>query len=109
VIRPGKLEIATKNTDALRTAQPPRTQTELRSFLGLCNVYRRFVTCIAKIAGPLNQMLRKRESPQLGKLSVGQLQAFEPLREKLLHPPLPRKQWRFILDTDASDHQMARA
>jgi Reverse transcriptase (RNA-dependent DNA polymerase)/RNase H-like domain found in reverse transcriptase len=109
VILPGKLEIATKNTDALRTAQPPRTQTELRYFLGLCNVYRRFVPGFAKIAGPLNQMLRKGESPQLGKLSVEQLQAFESLRAKLLHPPvlaLPRKQGRYILDTDASDHQI---
>jgi RNase H-like domain found in reverse transcriptase len=109
VIRPGKLEIATKNTDALRTAQPPRTQTELRSFLGLCNVYRRFVPGFSKIAGPLNQMLRKGESPRLQKLSVEQLHAFESLRDKLLHPPvlaLPRKEGRYILDTDASDLQI---
>jgi transposase InsO family protein len=109
VIRPGKLEIATKNTDALRTAQPPRTQTELRSFLGLCNVYRRFVPGFSKIAGPLNQMLRKGESPRLGALSVEQLHAFESLRDNLLHPPvlaLPRKAGRYVLDTDASDLQI---
>jgi transposase InsO family protein len=109
IIRPGKLEIASKNTDALRTALPPRTQTELRSFLGLCNVYRRFVPGFAKIAGPLNQLLKKGEGPHIGPLSVEQLTAFEKLREKLLQPPvlaLPRKEGRYVLDTDASDHQI---
>jgi Reverse transcriptase (RNA-dependent DNA polymerase) len=52
VIRPGKLEVAAKNTDALKTAKPPATQTELRSFLGLCNVYRRLVPSFAKVASP---------------------------------------------------------
>jgi Reverse transcriptase (RNA-dependent DNA polymerase) len=33
VIRPGRLGIAEKNTDALKGATLPRTQTELRSFL----------------------------------------------------------------------------
>jgi Reverse transcriptase (RNA-dependent DNA polymerase) len=42
-IRPGRLGVAEKNTAALRDASFPRTQTELRSFLGLCKVYRRFV------------------------------------------------------------------
>jgi hypothetical protein len=43
VIRPGRLEVAEKNTGALKTARLPKTQTEVRSFLGLCNIYRRFV------------------------------------------------------------------
>jgi Reverse transcriptase (RNA-dependent DNA polymerase) len=43
VIRPGLLGVAEKTTDALQTAAPPRTQTELRSFLVMCNVYRRFL------------------------------------------------------------------
>ena len=38
VIRPGRLGVAKKNTTALQKAPIPRTQTELRSFLGLCNV-----------------------------------------------------------------------
>jgi Reverse transcriptase (RNA-dependent DNA polymerase) len=59
VIGPGTLSVSEKNTRALRTAKPPTTQTELRSFLGLCNVYRRFVSGFAKIAEPLNALLRK--------------------------------------------------
>jgi hypothetical protein len=49
-------------------------------------VYRRFVPGFAKIAGPLNNLLRKGESPQLGPLNAEQLVAFNSLREKFLHP-----------------------
>jgi hypothetical protein len=59
VMRPGKLTVAEKNTHALKTAKPPTTQSELRSFLGFCNVYRRFVAGFAKIVAPLNILLRK--------------------------------------------------
>ena len=52
IIRPGELEVHSKNVKALSEATPPRTQTELRSFLRMCNVYRRFVDHFAKIAAP---------------------------------------------------------
>jgi hypothetical protein len=39
VIRPGRLEVAEKNTAALKEAKFPKTQTELKSFLRLFNVY----------------------------------------------------------------------
>jgi hypothetical protein len=38
VIGPWTLSVSEKNTRTLRTAKPPTTQTELRSFFGLCNV-----------------------------------------------------------------------
>jgi hypothetical protein len=109
VVYPGKFAVAAKNTHALRTAKPPKTQTELRSFLGLCNVYHRFVANFAKIAHPLNQLLRKGESPQLGELTQEQFEAFEKLRQKLLDPPIlafPRAEGNYTLDTDASNYQI---
>ena len=42
VIKPGRLAIDRTNTASLRDAKLPQTRTELRSFLGVCNVYRRF-------------------------------------------------------------------
>jgi Reverse transcriptase (RNA-dependent DNA polymerase) len=107
VIRPCQLSVADKNTAALKDTRHPTTQTELRSFLGLCNVYRRFVKGFAKIAAPLNVILRKGEIPQLGPLSPEQVIAFETLRVSLLNPAilaLPRIEGAFPLDTDSSDH-----
>jgi RNase H-like domain found in reverse transcriptase/Reverse transcriptase (RNA-dependent DNA polymerase) len=109
VIRPGQHSVAEKNTVALIDMTQPTTQTELRSFLGLCNVYRRFVKGFAKIAVPRNILLRKGETPQLSPLSPEQVFAFDTLRASLLHPPvlaLPRIEGAFNLDTDASDHQL---
>jgi RNase H-like domain found in reverse transcriptase/Reverse transcriptase (RNA-dependent DNA polymerase) len=109
VIRPGRLVVAEKNTIALKTAPLPRTQTELRSFLGLCNVYRRFVPRFSTIATPLNVMLCKGMPPQLGPLPPAAFAAFTKLRDRLLSPPvlsLPRTEVRLCLDTNASDGQL---
>ena len=59
VTRPGQLEVATKNTEAVKRFKEPTTQTEQRSFLGLFNIYRRFVPKFARIAAPLNAFLKK--------------------------------------------------
>jgi Reverse transcriptase (RNA-dependent DNA polymerase) len=88
VIRPGQLSVAEKNTATLKNTKHPTIQTELRSFLGLCNSYRRFVRGFAKIAAPLNLLLRKGETPQLGPLSPEQVTAFDTLRDALLNPPI---------------------
>jgi hypothetical protein len=109
VIRPGRLGVAEKNTTALRNAPLPRTQTELRSFLGLCNVYRRFVPQFSALAAPLNSLLCKGMSPILRSLSPAEINAFNNLRDKLLSPPvlaLPRAEGQMWLDTNASDAQL---
>ena len=109
VIRPGRLSLADKNTRALREAKHPSTQTELRSFLGICNVYRRFVPNFARIAAPLNRMLKKGEPKDIDTLLPEQADAFEALKTALLNPPilaLPRREGHFTLDTDASEHQV---
>jgi hypothetical protein len=88
---------------------PPTTQSELRSFLGLCNVYRHFVAGFAKIAAPLNILLRKGASPQLNSLSEEQLAAFETLRTRLLGPSiiaLHLAEGLFTLDADASQKKL---
>ena len=59
VVRPGTLETDAARTSALEQVRYPQTETQLRSFLGLCNVYRRFAPHYAKIAHPPNQLLKK--------------------------------------------------
>ena len=109
VIRPGRLEVAEKNTAALKEAKLPRNQTELKSFLGLCNVYRRFVARFAAIAAPLTALLRKETPFNLPPFTEDQKRAFDTLRERLLSPPilaLPRAEGHYFLDTDASATQL---
>ena len=59
VIKPGALEIAPDMIRSIQEATPPRTVRAVRSFLGLCNVYRRFVKGFSRIAAPLNDLVCK--------------------------------------------------
>ena len=61
VITPGRLSVANdaKDTCAVREATFHGSITQLRGFIGACNVYRRFVKDYSKIASPLSDMLRK--------------------------------------------------
>lgn len=108
-ITPGKLQVASKCQDAIRKAFPPRTVKELQSFLGLCNVYRRFVPNFARIAAPLTKKLRKGEPQNFGDLDKAESEAYERLRDSMISPPvlaLPRAGYSYTLDTDACDYQV---
>lgn len=112
VIRPGKLAVAEKNTDAIKMCSYPSTQTQLRSFLGMCNVYRRFVPCFARVAAPLNKLLCKGQSPQLPEATVEQRDSFETLKKALINPPilrLPQPDREYSVDTDACADQIGCA
>ena len=81
----------------------------MRSFLGLCNVYRRFVPNFSRIAKPLNQRLMKGQQTTWGDLNEEEQQACETLKDKLVNPPilvLPRLGRRYTIDTDACDVQV---
>jgi len=87
-IRPGKLDILESGTAALRKATFPKTQTQLKSNLGSCNVYRRFVKHFAKVAAPLTDLLRKGQPIQLNTPNQEQLESFNHLRDVLWSPPV---------------------
>jgi RNase H-like domain found in reverse transcriptase len=109
VIGPGKLAVAEKNRPHNGTPLYPKTQTEIRSFLGLCNVYRRFVPRLAAVAAPLTSLLGTGTPPRIGASSPQQLDSFNALRDKLLTPPklaLPLPTGKLWLDTDASECQL---
>jgi len=65
IVGPGQLHVHTKNVDALKQAKFPTTKTQLKSFLGMCNVYRRFVKDLAKRAKPLNTLTSAEIPPDL--------------------------------------------
>ena len=58
IIRPGTLEVDQANTKSLKDAKPPVNRTQMRSFLGMVGVYRRFIDKFTKLAAPLNEMVK---------------------------------------------------
>ena len=109
VVKPGKLAVAQKTTEAVKNFKPLETVTHVKSFLGLCNVYRRFVPNFARVAAPLNKLTRKGVSPKLPPLTEEQLQSIQKLKDALISAPilaLPRPGLPYSMDTDACDYQV---
>ena len=89
-------------TTAVAEWPVPANVTELRSFLGFCTYYRRFVRDFSKLAAPLHD-LTKAGVPF--KWNSACHAAFENLKEVLTNAPVlqyPDPHKPFILDTDAS-------
>ena len=82
---------------------PPTKVTQLRSFLGLVNYYRRFIKSYSAIAAPLIDLLKKGEG---WIWSQECQQAFETLKKAITEEPvlsLPDLNKPFELHTDDSD------
>ena len=53
------IKVDPKKTQAIREWKTPETVTQVRSFLGLTNYYKKFVKDYAKITGSLTTLLHK--------------------------------------------------
>jgi hypothetical protein len=98
-VDPAKIQV-------IRDWPGPTTLTELQSFLGLANFYRRFVLGFSHIAWTLSQITRGGGKE---KFVWGQPQqkAFDDLKQRLCSAPalsLPDLQHPFEIETDASDY-----
>ena len=94
-----------KKVTAVNDWPLPRTKTDVRSFVAFCSVYRRCVPAFARLAGPLNEALRK-DAPDPIKCTPEVQQAVAELKSKLTCAPvltLPRVDDEMVLETDASD------
>lgn len=104
-----------EKTKAVDDWKIPTSEKELRSFLGLCSYYRRFVPKFAQIAQPLHELLggnsKKSRNQQRKNLPFGQrwttacTEAFQNLKTRLTSTPIlgyPNFTTPFILETDAS-------
>ena len=81
----------------------PRDSGDVRSFMGLCSYYRKFVEGFAQIAAPLCQLMGV--NVKKFEWSEACQEAFDQLKLKLTTSPvlaLPRPGCPYILDTDAS-------
>src|SRR5687767_2470726 len=91
-----------KKVEKIKGIKRPETVTEVRSFLGLCSYYRRFIKDFSKIAKPLHNLTKKDEKFEWKK---EQQKAFDILRTKLTEKPIlvyPDFDKEFILITDGS-------
>ena len=89
--------------DAVKHFPTPKNLTETRSFLGLCNYYRKFINDFANIAAPLTRLTRLNVKFKWDSYCED---AFKSLKEKLISAPIlayPDFTIPFHLCTDASD------
>ena len=91
-----------KKIESVKNWPTPKNLKDLRSFLGLCSYYRRYVFQFSTIAKPLHKLTEKGE-----KFSWTQEcdNAFNRLKHTLINAPIlayPLSEGEFILDTDAS-------
>ncbi|KAJ9539506.1 LOW QUALITY PROTEIN: hypothetical protein OSB04_032239 [Centaurea solstitialis] len=90
--------------EAVMKWEVPKTPTDIRSFLGLADYYRRFIQDFSKIAVPLTRLTRKNVKFVWGE---EQQKAFELLRGKLCEAPvltLPEGVDDMTVYCDASYH-----
>ena len=88
--------------EAVQNWPVPKNITEVRSYLGLCSYYRRFIPSFSSRASPINRLL---EAGRTFDWTEECQAAFEDLKSALTGEELmayPLDQGLYILDTDAS-------
>lgn len=86
VIYPGLLLASYHTIKAIWDLKPPVSISESRSFLGLCNILRRFLTNFARIRALLSRKWRKDQRTHLEKLAEDNLLALQILKQKINTP-----------------------
>ena len=92
-----------KKIECIKKWPTPTSVTEIRSFLGLCSYYRRFIEGYSKIAKPWHCLTEKSKKFEW---TLECEKAFTSLKHLLITAPMlshPDFSLPFILDTDASD------
>nr|GEX61694.1 putative reverse transcriptase domain-containing protein [Tanacetum cinerariifolium] len=103
VVNSEGIHVDPNKIEAVKNKKPPKTPTEIRSFLGLAGYYRRFITSFSKIAKPLTLLTQKYEKFEWGD---EQENAFQTLKDMLCDAPilaLPEGADDFVVYYDASN------
>ena len=96
------MEADPEKVKAVQNFPVPQNQTDVKSFLGLCSYYRRYIKNFAMIARPLHKASETKSSFTWTEETQ---EAFESLRKHLSSTPIlafPDVKEPFILYTDAS-------
>lgn len=112
VIWSGRLIVASHSSDAVRERKTPYTVTELQSFVGLCNVFKRSVLNFASIASPLSGSLKKTQAKLPWIYWWRRALGFRYREGVFISPPvlyLPKQNGYYTLGTDACHIHVIRA
>jgi transposase InsO family protein len=104
VISEGSVATDPEKINHVRNWPTPKDVTEVRSFVGLCSYYRRFIKDFAYIAAPLHALTGKHVKFQW---TVDCQGAFSELKRRLVSSPIlamPSDEGEYRLDTDASNY-----
>ena len=109
VIKARALKIAPSTSRSVQESGLPRIVRGSRSFLGLRNVYHRFVKELLRIVASLNDLLRYGKPQRLKSLKTNAEKAFHLLIDTLATLPileLPNRSCHITAETKACDHQL---
>ncbi|XP_055814145.1 uncharacterized protein LOC129883530 [Solanum dulcamara] len=104
VINQGELRMDEAKVRAIKEWKAPTKVTKLRSFLGLANYYRRFISAYSAKSAPLTELLKKNKPWVWSEECKG---TFEDLKAAVTEEPvlaLPDFSKTFEVHTDASDY-----
>jgi len=84
-IRPNGIEMEEEKVERVLSWLVPQTVKDVRKFLGLANYYRRFIKDFARVARPINVLMRKNKKWRWGK---EQQKAFDELKRVFTTKPI---------------------
>ncbi|GFS90193.1 retrovirus-related Pol polyprotein from transposon 412 [Trichonephila clavipes] len=102
VVTPEGILIDKDKSVSINEFPVPKDQKQIKSFLGCCNFYRRYIKNFAKRALPLTNLLRK-DTPF--EWTSETQEAFDDIKKAILNPPvlaLPVQNAELQITTDAS-------
>ncbi|GFS82616.1 retrovirus-related Pol polyprotein from transposon 17.6 [Trichonephila clavipes] len=102
VVTPEGILIDKDKSVSINEFPVPKDQKQIKSFLGCCNFYRRYIKNFAKRALPLTNLLRK-DTPF--EWTSETQEAFDDIKKAILNPPvlaLPDQSAELQITTDAS-------
>lgn len=86
VVTPFGIEPDQTKIEAIQAFKTPKSITETKSFMGMCNFFRRYIKGYASIARPINDRILKTNQPF--KWTDEAEQAMVELKNKLMSPPI---------------------
>ena len=104
IVGNGQIKMCPSKVDAILQWPTPTTVTDIRSFLGLCNYYRKFIRGFSTIASSLTDITK---NDTTFTWSSKQQVSFDQLKHAITSAPvlqLPNQSFPWILHTDASGY-----